>query len=124
MIRIEYDSSVISYTDLLDVFFHVHDPTTLNRQGNDIGEQYRSIILYCDPEQKTLAEKFVSGLKASGEFKQPIVTEIRPLTMFYEAEGYHQNYYENNSGQPYCQGIIAPKRDKFRKRYLKLLKPS
>ena len=122
--RIEYDPSVISYTDLLDVFFHVHDPTTLNRQGNDFGEQYRSIILYADDEQKVQAESFITELKSGGEFKSTIVTKVKPLTEFYEAEGYHQNYYDNNSRQPYCQAIIAPKLGKFRKSYLKLIKPS
>jgi len=122
--KIDYYPSVISYSDLLDVFFHVHDPTTLNRQGNDIGEQYRSIILYMDNEQKASAERFINELNSSAEFKRPIVTEIKPLNIFYEAEGYHQSYYESNSGQPYCQGIIAPKLGKFRKRYLKLFKSS
>jgi peptide-methionine (S)-S-oxide reductase len=122
--KIDYDPAVISYSDLLDVFFHAHDPTTLNRQGNDIGEQYRSIILYTDDEQKTYAETFINEFNSSGEFQRPIVTEIKPLNIFFDAEGYHQNYYENNSGQLYCQSIIAPKVDKFRKRYLKLLKPS
>ena len=115
--KIDYDPSVISYTDLLDVFFHIHDPTTLNRQGNDFGEQYRSIILYTNDEQKTSAERFVSELNANAEFKRPIVTEIKRLSAFYEAEGYHQSYYENNSGQPYCQTIIKPKLDKFRQKF-------
>jgi len=122
--RIEYDPSAISYTDLLDVFFHVHDPTTLNRQGNDFGEQYRSIILYADDEQKVQAESFINELKSGGEFKRTIVTEVKPLTVFYEAEGYHRGYYDNNSGQPYCQAIIAPKLGKFKKSYLNLIKPS
>jgi len=122
--KIDYYPSVISYSDLLDVFFHVHDPTTLNRQGNDIGEQYRSIILYTDDEQKVQAESFINELKAGGEFKRTIVTEVKPLTVFYEAEDYHQGYYENNSRQPYCQAIIAPKLGKFRKSYLELIKPS
>jgi len=120
--KIEYDPSVISYVDLLDVFFHIHDPTTLNRQGNDFGEQYRSIILYTDEEQKLLAERFISELKAGAEFKQPIVTEIHPLTAFYPAENYHHGYYENNSGQPYCRMIIGPKLDKFRQKFTKSLK--
>jgi len=120
--KIEYDPAIISYSDLLEVFFHVHDPTTLNRQGNDSGEQYRSIILYSDAEQKAAAERFVSELNASAEFKQPIVTEIKQLTAFYQAEGYHQSYYENNSGQPYCRMIIKPKLDKFRQKFSKSLK--
>jgi peptide-methionine (S)-S-oxide reductase len=120
--KIEFDPSVISYSDLLDVFFHVHDPTTLNRQGNDFGEQYRSIILYTDDEQKASAEQFVSELKSKAEFKRPIVTEIKQLTAFYQAEDYHQGYYENNNGQPYCRLIITPKLDKFRQKFSKSLK--
>jgi len=120
--KIEYDTSVISYTALLEVFFHVHDPTTLNQQGNDFGEQYRSIILYSDDEQKASAERFVSELNSSAEFKRPIVTEIKQLTAFYQAEGYHQSYYENNSGQPYCRLIISPKLDKFRQKFTESLK--
>jgi peptide-methionine (S)-S-oxide reductase len=122
VIKIDYDPSLISYIDLLDVFFHVHDPTTLNRQGNDFGEQYRSIIFCIDEEQKALAERFVSELNASPEFKRPVVTEIKQLTAFYEAEGYHQSYYENNGGQPYCQMIISPKLDKFRQKFAKSIK--
>ena len=119
--RIEYDSSVISYTDLLDVFFHVHDPTTLNQQGNDFGEQYRSIILYSDDEQKAAAERFISELNSRAEFKRPIVTEIKQLTAFYQAEAYHQSYYENNPGQPYCRLTITPKLDKFRQKFTESL---
>ena len=122
--KIDYDPSFISYTDLLDVFFHVHDPTTLNQQGNDFGEQYRSIILYTDEEQKSSAERFIRELNTNAEFKRPIVTEIKRLTAFYEAEGYHQSYYENNGGQPYCRLVITPKLDKFKSSYTKLLKPS
>jgi peptide-methionine (S)-S-oxide reductase len=122
VIKIDYDPAVISYNDLLDVFFHVHDPTTPNQQGNDCGEQYRSIILYIDDEQKASAERFVSELKASAEFKRPMVTEIRQLTAFYEAEGYHQSYFENNGGQPYCQAVIAPKVNKFRQNFTESLK--
>jgi len=120
--EIEYDPSIISYGDLLDVFFHVHDPTTLNRQGNDFGEQYRSIILYADEEQKLLAERFISELKAGAEFNRPIVTQINRLTAFYRAEDYHHGYYENNGGQPYCRMIIGPKLDKFRQKFTKSLK--
>ena len=120
--KIEFDPSVISYTDLLKVFFHVHDPTTLNRQGNDYGEQYRSIILYTDDEQKASAERFVRELKSNAEFKRPVVTEIKRLTAFYRAEDYHQGYYENNSRQPYCRLIITPKLDKFRQKFSKSLK--
>ncbi len=120
--KIEFDPSIISYSDLLEVFFHVHDPTTLNQQGNDFGEQYRSIILYSDDEQKDAAERFVRDLNTNGEFKRPVVTEIKPLTAFYEAEDYHQGYYENNSRQPYCRLVITPKLDKFRQKFSKSLK--
>jgi peptide-methionine (S)-S-oxide reductase len=122
VIKIDYDPSVISYTDLLEIFFHVHDPTTLNRQGNDCGEQYRSIILYSDDEQKASAERVIIELKASAEFKRPVVTEIKQLKDFYEAEAYHQSYYKNNGGQPYCQLTIAPKLDKFRQKFSKSVK--
>jgi peptide-methionine (S)-S-oxide reductase len=120
--KIEYDPSIISYGDLLDVFFHVHDPTTLNQQGNDFGEQYRSTILYSDDEQKAAAEKFINELNASAEFKRPVVTEINRLMAFYRAEDYHHSYYENNSGQPYCRMIIGPKLDKFRQKFPQSLK--
>ena len=122
VIKIEFDPSVISYSNLLEVFFHVHDPTTLNRQGNDSGEQYRSIILYSDDEQKAAAERFVRDLSTNGEFKRPVVTEIKRLTAFYEAEDYHRGYFENNSGQPYCRMIIKPKLDKFRQKFPESLK--
>lgn len=124
VIKIDYDPSVISYPDLLDVFFHVHDPTTLNRQGNDAGEQYRSVILYQNEGQKQEAEQFISRLKNSREFDRPIVTEIEPLAEFYGAEDYHQNYYENNTEQPYCQMIIAPKLAKFKSRFQDSIKSS
>jgi peptide-methionine (S)-S-oxide reductase len=120
--KIEYDPTIISYRDLLEVFFHVHDPTTLNRQGNDFGEQYRSIILYADDEQKAAAERFVSELKTSAEFPQPIITEIKPLTAYYQAEDYHSGYYENNPGQPYCRSIIKPKLDKLKQKFPESLK--
>ncbi|MCX6005292.1 MAG: peptide-methionine (S)-S-oxide reductase MsrA, partial [Chloroflexi bacterium] len=93
VIKIDYDPSIIGYTDLLEVFFRIHDPTTLNRQGNDVGEQYRSLILYSSQEQKEAAEQSVLKLNASGEFECPIVTGIKPLTAFYEAEDYHKSYY-------------------------------
>jgi peptide-methionine (S)-S-oxide reductase len=122
VIKIEYDPSIISYGDLLNVFFHVHDPTTLNRQGADTGEQYRSIILYDGPEQKKLAEQYIEDLNATGEFGSPIVTQLLPLSEFYDAEDYHQKYYEANTGQPYCQMVISPKLAKFRKNFSSLLK--
>ena len=118
VIQIEFDPKKISYAQLLDVFWQAHDPTTLNRQGADRGTQYRSIILYHDEHQKQVAE--ASKRAAAGQFRDPIVTEIVPLTKFYKAEGYHQNYYNDNSSAPYCQFVIRPKLDKLLK---KLSKP-
>ena len=115
--RIEYDPALIGYNDLLEVFFYTHDPTTPNRQGNDAGEQYHSTIFYLDDGQKELAEKFISKLNAGKVFGVPIITTIRPLTMFYEAEDYHREYYQNNAAQPYCRAIIAPKLAKLRARF-------
>ena len=117
IIQIEYDPKKISYADLLDVFWQAHDPTTLNRQGADRGTQYRSIIFYHDERQKQTAE--ASKQKAAAQFRDPIVTEIVPLTRFYKAEGYHQNYYNDNSNAPYCQFIIRPKLDKLLKKLSK-----
>jgi peptide-methionine (S)-S-oxide reductase len=122
VIKIEYDPSIISYGDLLDVFFHVHDPTTLNRQGADTGEQYRSVILYDSPEQKKLAEQYIADLNSTKEFGSPIVTQLHPLSEFYEAEDCHQGYYDANKGQPYCQMVISPKLTKFRQKFKNLLK--
>ncbi|TFF95494.1 peptide-methionine (S)-S-oxide reductase [Candidatus Thorarchaeota archaeon] len=107
--QIEYDPDVISYEDLLEVFFETHDPTTLNRQGNDIGTQYRSIILYHSQEQREIAERMKEQLEQSGKYNRPIVTEIEPLDEFYEAEGYHQDFYRKNPNQQYCRFIIQPK---------------
>jgi len=117
VIQIEYDPKKISYAQLLDVFWQAHDPTTLNRQGADHGTQYRSIILYHDEHQKQIAE--ASKKKAAGQFRDSIVTEIVPLTKFYKAEGYHQNYYNENSNKPYCQFVIRPKLDKLLKKLSK-----
>ena len=114
VIQIEFDPQQISYAKLLDYFWDAHDPTTLNRQGADEGTQYRSIILYSDEKQKLLAEK--SKLEAQKKFRSPIVTEIVPLKKFYKAENYHQDYYENNPNQPYCQVVIKPKVEKFEKK--------
>ena len=112
--QIEFDPEKISYPKLLEVFWQAHDPTTLNRQGADEGTSYRSIILYRDEKQKLVAEK--SKLEAQENFKHPIVTEIVPLTKFYQAEDYHQEYYDNNSSAPYCQVVIAPKLEKLEKK--------
>jgi peptide-methionine (S)-S-oxide reductase len=113
--EIVFDPKKISYTDLLETFWKAHDPTTLNRQGADVGTQYRSVIFYLNDEQKQLAEKFKKELGDSGAYDKPIVTEIAPLTKFYKAEGYHQNYFNSNGGAPYCSIVIKPKVDKFRK---------
>ena len=121
-IQITYDPSLVSYDDLLAVFFSTHDPTTLNRQGNDIGTQYRSAIFYSDDEQKTKAEALVKELNDSKAYDKPVVTEVRPLEKFYEAENYHHDYYKNNSSAPYCQLVIAPKLEKLQNRFAKLLK--
>ncbi|MFX0054759.1 MAG: peptide-methionine (S)-S-oxide reductase MsrA [Promethearchaeota archaeon] len=113
--QIEFDSEQITYEDLLEVFFETHDPTTLNRQGNDIGTQYRSAIFYHNDAQKKAAEQFKSKVDESGDWKNPVVTEIVPFTKFYRAEDYHQNYYKNNPSQQYCRYVIRPKLDKFEK---------
>ena len=113
--QITFDSSKISFDELLHAFWKMHDPTTLNRQGNDAGTQYRSVIFYHNDEQKRLAEKYKKELDASGAWKSPIVTEISPFTTFYKAESYHQNYYNDNRSQPYCMFVIGPKLDKFEK---------
>ncbi|MFW9801823.1 MAG: peptide-methionine (S)-S-oxide reductase MsrA [Candidatus Thorarchaeota archaeon] len=113
--QIEFDSEQITYEDLLEVFFETHDPTTLNRQGNDIGTQYRSAIFYHNDAQKKAAEQFKSKVNESGDWKNPVVTEIVPFTKFYRAEDYHQNYYKNNPSQQYCRYVIRPKLDKFEK---------
>ena len=120
--QITFDHGVISFEELLYVFWRVHDPTTLNRQGADVGTQYRSIILYHDDEQKAVAEKSRRETEAAGLWPNPIVTEIAPLRKFYPAEGYHQNYYRTNPSQPYCQVVIDPKVQKFRKEFQAKLK--
>ncbi len=116
-IQITFDPAVISFRELLEVFFSIHDPTTLNYQGNDVGTQYRSAIFYHTPEQKAEAERIIGELTASGVWPQPIVTEIKPLAEFYPAEEYHHQYYRQNPEQGYCQVVIAPKLDKFRQKY-------
>jgi len=122
--QITYDPSIISYDELLEVFWKTHDPTTLNRQGNDVGTQYRSVIFYHNEKQKELAEKYKEELDKSGAWDNPIVTEISPLTKFYSAEGYHQDYYKNNPNQGYCAFVIAPKVEKFEKVFKNKLKKS
>lgn len=122
VIRITFDPSVISYRDLLGVFFTVHDPTTLNRQGGDVGTQYRSIVLYGSSEQEAAAKQAIDELTREKVWDDPIVTQVVPLTAYYPAEKYHQDYYNLNPEQGYCQIVIAPKVAKFRKRYLDRLK--
>ncbi len=116
-IQIKYDPSVINYRELLDIFFYTHDPTTLNRQGADVGTQYRSAIFYHDEEQKAAAEEIISQLTAEKVYDDPIVTEVTPMDVFYMAEDYHKNYYLNNKNQGYCRAVINPKLDKFMKKY-------
>ena len=122
VIYIEYDSNEISYDELLIVFFASHDPTTLNKQGNDVGSQYRSVIFYTNEAQKTATEKFISEINSSNSEGSPVVTELEPLDKFYEAEHYHQDYYTNNQSAPYCQVVINPKLDKVKKQFSQLLK--
>ncbi|GAB4331693.1 MAG: peptide-methionine (S)-S-oxide reductase MsrA [Flammeovirgaceae bacterium] len=112
--QISYNPQVVSFEELLEVFWKTHDPTTLNRQGNDVGTQYRSVIFYHNDQQKTLAEKYKKKLEESGVFSKPIVTEISPMKVFYSAEKYHQNYFNTNPRQPYCMYVVQPKVEKFK----------
>lgn len=121
-IQIEFDPNQINYELLLEVFWRVHDPTTLNRQGADVGTQYRSVIFYHNDQQKTAAEKSKVKIENEGVYSDPIVTQIVPYTEFYSAEDYHQDYFENNQTQPYCQVVISPKLGKFREKFAELLK--
>ncbi|MGF6849975.1 peptide-methionine (S)-S-oxide reductase [Chitinophaga sp. W3I9] len=122
VIRVTYDTSKISYEELLQAFWLSHDPTQLNRQGNDVGTQYRSVIFYNNEDQKEKAAFYKKKLQESGAYDKPIVTEIAPLTTFYEAEDYHQNYYNQNGSQPYCTFVIKPKLEKFKKAFAGHLK--
>jgi len=122
VIKIDFDPTEIAFKDLLTVFFATHDPTTLNRQGNDVGTQYRSAIFYATEEQKREAEAFIKELNDSKAFGKPVVTTLEPLGEFYEAEDYHQKYYANNPYQPYCQYMIPPKLNKLHKQFGALLK--
>ncbi len=121
-IQITFDPAVISFKQLLDVFFTVHDPTTLNRQGADVGSQYRSGVYYHSPEQKATAEAAITALNAAQLYPNPVVTEVLPADKFYVAEGYHQEYYANNPYQPYCRAVVAPKVAKARKVFLEQLR--
>lgn len=120
VVQVEYDPEQVSYRDLLGVFFASHDPTTLNRQGADTGPQYRSVIFYTSPEQKREAEEFIGSLAPS--YPQPIVTEVAPLTTFYEAEDYHHEYFRNQPDAPYCQYVILPKVAKVHRKFGSILK--
>ena len=122
VVRITFDPSVLSFRDLLTVFFTIHDPTTKDRQGNDVGTQYRSVIFCQSPEQRATAESLVAELTATKLWKDPIVTEIADAAPFYEAERYHQEYFANNPAQPYCAVVVAPKVAKFRKHFTERLK--
>lgn len=116
-IQVKFDPRMISFEKILDIFWHTHDPTTLNRQGNDVGTQYRSAIFYHDENQKNIAEKSKNELEKEGVFKDPIVTEITPFSNFYPAESYHKAYYENNRNAPYCNFVIDPKIQKLLQKY-------
>ena len=120
--RITFDPDIVAYRDLLNVFFGIHDPTTFNRQGADVGTQYRSAIFYHDEEQKKIAEEVIKDLDAQNIWSNPIVTTLEKMDAFYMAEDYHQEYFVNNRFQPYCMAVVAPKVAKFRKHYLDMLK--
>ena len=122
VVQIQYNPTIITFKDLLNVFFTIHDPTTLNRQGADIGTQYRSVIFYHNETQRKIGESSIKELEQKNLWENPIVTEITPFQMFFRAEDYHQDYYINNSNQPYCQVVIAPKISKFRKKFLDQLR--
>jgi peptide-methionine (S)-S-oxide reductase len=122
VVKITYDPSVISFRELVEVFFTIHDPTTLNRQGADIGSQYRSVIFYHNAEQETIARQVIGQMEAERLWPNPIVTDVVPIDAYYPAEAYHQNYFANNPGQGYCRAVIAPKVAKFRHKYIQKLK--
>ncbi len=122
VIKVEFDPKIITFKDLLSVFFAVHNPTSLNRQGNDIGTQYRSVVMYSTDKQKQESEMAIKKINDSKEFESSVVTEVVPLSKFFSAEEYHQNYFERNIDQPYCTFIIQPKLDKLREKFKNLLK--
>jgi peptide-methionine (S)-S-oxide reductase len=122
VVQLKFDPTVITYRDVLEIFFATHDPTALNRQGNDVGTQYRSVIFYYSPEQKATAEEVIRDLTAERTLPSPIVTAIEPATAFYPAEDYHQQYFENHPNQPYCAYVVSPKVQKFRKKFAERLK--
>jgi peptide-methionine (S)-S-oxide reductase len=122
VVRLVFDPKIVSFKEILEVFFVIHDPTTLNRQGNDVGTQYRSAIFYHSPEQKSAAEQVVAKLSSADVYDDPIVTEIVPASQFFVAENYHQEYFRRNPAQPYCAYVVRPKVAKFRKHFLEKLK--
>jgi peptide-methionine (S)-S-oxide reductase len=121
-LQITFDDTQISYEEILSVFWGTHDPTTLNRQGEDVGTQYRSVIFYHNEEQKTIAEEYIKQLTAACTFKNPIVTTLEPISIFYPAEDYHQNYLALNGSNPYCQLVVKPKVEKFEKKFSEKIK--
>ena len=122
VVQVTFDPAIVSYQEILKVFFAIHDPTTLNRQGADVGTQYRSVIFYHDEEQKVVAEELIARLEMDQLWSQPIVTEVAALEAYYRAEEYHQDYFKNNQSQPYCQAVVSPKVAKFRKEFVSKLK--
>ncbi len=122
VVQVTFDPASISYREILEMFFAIHDPTTLNRQGADVGTQYRSVIFYHSPEQKQTAEQLISELRETDPWGRPIVTELAPAPTFYKAEEYHQGYFRQNPAQPYCQAVVAPKVAKLRKHFTAKLK--
>ena len=117
VVQVTFDSEVTSYREILEVFFAIHDPTSLDRQGNDSGTQYRSVIFYHDDQQRNTAEELINELNGEGVWRTPIVTEVRAASTFYEAEAYHQEYFRNNPQQPYCAFVVGPKVRKFREKF-------
>ena len=124
VVEVRFDPSVIGFREILDIFFAIHDPTTLNRQGNDIGTQYRSVIFYHSPEQQAIAESTIAELNAEKIFPNPIVTTVEPAPEFFAGEDYHQQYFENHPYQPYCAFVVSPKLAKFRKKFAQRVKSS
>jgi peptide-methionine (S)-S-oxide reductase len=122
VVSVLFDPDVVTFEQLLDIYFYIHDPTTLNRQGNDVGEQYRSIILFTDKQQERKAKEFIEYLEKEEIYPDPIVTEVKELDTFYRAEEYHQQYLEKNPSQPYCLFVVSPKVEKFQEKYQDLLK--
>jgi peptide-methionine (S)-S-oxide reductase len=122
VVQVTFDPAVITYREILEIFFAIHDPTTLNRQGADVGTQYRSAIFYHSPDQRQTAEQLIAELNSAGIWSRPLVTEVVPLAEFFKAEDYHQGYFQANPSQPYCQAVVEPKVAKFRKQFLAKLR--